>query len=1091
MLKIIFTLLTITILALPNIHIGEAKKASPAAKQFAFADIFKEGGVVHGTVIVENKNKEQFSIVAMADFNLQLVNEDSKKTVAKVSTDIIGRYYFPKVDPGKYKIVWDQQNGWAAGELKQSFELKNSILYADQIKLVAIKGNRVYTGIVTMNNGSAAFFNEYHGIQSMPVVLDISKTISQRTDVNGQFAISTIDREINVALKGSNSRSYSLQDKVHGSYGIKNTLPVLLGFELKNKNGVVVKYPKEREQLNLRALVQDLDGDALTYTWQFTGGIEKKYTGNNLNLVMPKGEGTIVAELLVEDGKGGYISGRHTIGYGQKKEIFSGIVQDKKSKKPVANVDVLVNNIAIKTNEYGHFRVLVPLAIKYNLLISKLGHTTYGQAFEQGQKGRIFFIRRLESTSVNSSNAIVLKDGNAVLSIPKNSLVDSKGKLPKGALTANFSILDIANNEFPGDFIGRDREGTSNLISYGMVEISFYNDAGNKFNLKKGAKATIELPVAGAKEKRILDKAPKTIPIWTYNPKTGEWDRNSYATLDLQKAAYIGTLDHFSTINMDQPGAATCIRVLTDPVLMNKYLRVSDVIGNGIDYATVKEVLIDNALSAIYRLPVSQKVRIEVLDGPGGTPVADVFIDVFDSAQPGLGWVVNANNEVQSGAALADLWPVYPYDVCPLTIHLKHQPNANPANPVVIPYYAFLSYKGIGDAVNAAAYYATIDQGNHRLTLDTWLTHNGYTIAPGLITYGTNADLTRYFNTAFLNNNDLGSGRDMHFLNYPDGTATAYVANYGKFDQNHDNADKAATRNFIAGDVIATVCMEWSPLDNAANQWIDDGGIPFNKEPGPVYSAGYLAKIQASSVTKFFVYTQTALGGVTTRQLSANLDGYQNKFVPNLCNTCHGGSPSAPFTGTHFRELDYRTYKLSGGRLHTAITNAERDAFKGQNDMVKTSGTSISSPAIKELIGIWYDDLDNVQQVAVPDFWKKSSFPFLDFPLVTDHPEKLYTNVVGKSCRTCHVAFDNGTGGGDLGFDHYQEYLDEKSTIAGYTTNITGFEIMPHSVITHRNFWTDTELEVDENGNDILGLPINRAHYLRKYFDSKWGLPIE
>lgn len=1091
MLKVIIAAIALSLFAIPNLLIHKNEAAPTAtSRQFTIADIFSDGSVIHGTVTVEKKYERNTSVVALADFKLRLVSMNTNTTVANVETDIFGRYYFPKVKPDTYVIEWDDQNGWAAGKTKQVFDIKDKILYADQIHPEAQENHTIYTGIIAMKNGSAAYFNEYYGIQSMPVIQNEDRSIKQRTDASGQFAISIKDRSINVVINANTQSSFALRRNEHGSYLFKNTIPVSLGFEFKNKLGKI-KYAKAGERTTLRALVQDLDGDALTYKWEITGAITKKMNGNTISLTMPKGEGTILAEVVAEDGKGGIAIDKYTIGYGQKYEIFSGIVQERKSNTVVTEADVNVNGKKLKTDANGFFRVLVPIANKYSVTISKLGYTTYGQAYENAQSGKLYTIRKLETRQVNTSNDIVLTDGQAQLSVPKNSLVDKSGKLPTGALNANFSILDITTNEFPGDFIGRDREGTKNLISYGMAEISFYDNQGQKFNLKKGAKAQLILPVAYGNNKRILEKAPTTIPIWTYNTATGEWDKNATATLDLQKGVYIGLLDHFSTINMDQPGVATCLRVLTDPELMNKYLRVSDVAGDGIDYATVKEVQINNALSAIYRIPVNQKVRIEVLDGPGGTPIADVLIDVFDNTQPGLGWVLNANNEVLSGAALADLWPVYPYETCPKTIHLKFQPNANPANPVT-DYNAFLFYKGIGSLANANTYYATVDQGNHRLTLSNWLTHNGYTIAPGGIVYGTNADATRYFNTAFLNNNDLGSGRDMHFLKNIDGTASAYVANYGKFDQNHANADKAANRDFIAGDVIATVCMEWSPLDNAANQWIDNLGVPFNKEAGPVFSPGYVAKVEASSITKFFVYTQVALGGGTVRQQSANLDGYQNKFVPNLCNNCHGGSPLAPFEGTHFRELDYRSYKLSGGRLHPAITVAEKNAFQGQNSIVKKNNTSlISSDAIKELIDIWYNDGDNVQQVAIPDNWKKTTFPG-QFPNAADHPERLYTNVVAKSCRTCHSAFDGSSGGFDLGFEHYDEFFNRKGPISYYSQNVSsGSVIMPHAAVTHRNFWTDIELEVNENGVDIGVVPINRANYLRHYIDTKWGAAIE
>ena len=80
----------------------------------------------------------------------------------------------------------------------------------------------------------------------------------------------------------------------------------------------------------------------------------------------------------------------------------------------------------------------------------------------------------------------------------------------------------------------------------------------------------------------------------------------------------------------------------------------------------------------------------------------------------------------------------------------------------------------------------------------------------------------------------------MIFLRRDDGTASSYVANYtesGLFDQNHDNADKAVNREFLAPDLIATVCMEWSPIDDAVNWYDPDGLNPFPKQNPPLLCA--------------------------------------------------------------------------------------------------------------------------------------------------------------------------------------------------------------------------------------------------------------
>ena len=62
--------------------------------------------------------------------------------------------------------------------------------------------------------------------------------------------------------------------------------------------------------------------------------------------------------------------------------------------------------------------------------------------------------------------------------------------------------------------------------------------------------------------------------------------------------------------------------------------------------------------------------------------------------QPGLGWVLNPNDEVEAGNAVANLWPDYPYDESPLVIHLKNLVDRD--NGLGPNYNSALSFKGIG-----------------------------------------------------------------------------------------------------------------------------------------------------------------------------------------------------------------------------------------------------------------------------------------------------------------------------------------------------------------------------------------------------------
>lgn len=337
------------------------------------------------------------------------------------------------------------------------------------------------------------------------------------------------------------------------------------------------------------------------------------------------------------------------------------------------------------------------------------------------------------------------------------------------------------------------------------------------------------------------------------------------------------------------------------------------------------------------------------------------------------------------------------------------------ASPVPTPGAEFLTFKGAGTPDQAAKYYKAVDPHDDRTTLGGWWAKNGF---------DQNGDASGEVRTSYLNNNDLGFGRDMHILKHPDGTVSAYVTNYGKPDQDPSNADLAAARADATR--VATVCMEYSPVED---------------------------EDQSRRVVKFFVY---AGGSVDSARLGfADLDGGGNKYVPNLCLNCHGGNfrvpPAAALTlgdvdmQSSFREFDLATLKYPGGR--DTPNDAEQALFKQQNLIVKGSDTAandpdnsfgISQPAIKDLINGWYAGGSPVQNKDyTPAGWAGG-------------PQPLYLNVVAKSCRTCHVALDTrDTGISWIAFADFSDPF-RRDQIINYTCDK---KKMPHAKITFENFW--------------------------------------
>ena len=309
--------------------------------------------------------------------------------------------------------------------------------------------------------------------------------------------------------------------------------------------------------------------------------------------------------------------------------------------------------------------------------------------------------------------------------------------------------------------------------------------------------------------------------------------------------------------------------------------------------------------------------------------------------------------------------------------------------------------------------------------------------------------------TSYLNNNDLGSGRDMHFLQHTDGSVSAYVTNYadpGHFNQNPSYADSALAQDPARRS--ATVCMEWSPVEG---------------------------QDQTQRIVKFFVFSGNGFGALATRQEGADLDGNGIKFVPDLCITCHGGTYSDPASPSfsdllamhaRFREFDLSTFKFPGGR--NVPNAAERAAFKQQNLIVRGNlADNISTPGIKDLVNGWYG-IDNFMDPHpsftgqytrwIPTAWDDQTSP----SNVNQSTAYLYRNVVAKSCRTCHVAFDSHDP--NFGFDWttFAQFNFWKSSIMASSPSSLVFgnnPSMPHSQITFRNFWSSR----NPSSEEVLG----------------------
>lgn len=1003
------------------------------------------GAGAHGSVFVRAPGAGPNGadrLVLVPDFELTLRNLGTGETAEPQRTDLFGRYMFPPVAPGTYELAWKEQRGWAAGKHPDEVVVTADTQYPRPVEIQPAKGLSVVTGRVRLADGGSPWYaSPFFGVLRFAQVAARGGAGGEAEPVRANFAG---DYALAVAPQGGfrleawsdgarataqpaapAPRAAQRRDRAPATTDLRldNRRPQLDAV-VARRGREVVRHARPGETIEVAALARDTDGDRLAYAWKSDSG--KLGSGEAaVSWALPERPGAYTAYVLVSDGRGGDTQGRVTIAVGARGDTFSGRIAGP-GGRPVGRAQVAVNGTSGVTAPDGSFQLVVPPARRYVLNVQAAGYAPQTRLFDRPSNGHVWKLVPVQVTTADPTRRIDLTDRRpalgkrrgATVTIPANALVDAAGKAPSGPLSAAVATLDLGADEAPGDWIARDGANEIGLVSYGLAFVEVTDAAGTKYNLAPGQSAEVSIPIPPS----MVATAPAQMPIWSLDPKDGYWKPLGTATLDAATASYKGKVPHFSTINMDQPGPVACLRVHSDTSIPTGLkLRVADVPGEGVEFATVKEVVLDGPLNAVYRIPASSRVKLTVLDA-GGTLLPNVILE--DGNTTGAIGVPLAGNQVDSGPANPDLWPLEPYGSCkPVTLKLDALWAGYPGSP-------FLTFKDFGaSAASADAYYAAVDPLSLRTTLAGWWSENGFDAAGGA---PAGPDYER---TSYLNDNDLGSGRDMHFLRHADGRLSAYVTNYsrgGPFDQNPVFADDAAADNQPG----ATVCMEYAPVEG-----------------------------DATPIVKFFVYA----GVGDTRQPAADLDGFGGKFVPNLCLNCHGGSyynPPAPTLaelnmGSSFRELDVATYKFPG--LRTTPNAAEQASFKKQNQLITATGAT--RLPIAALIDGWYAPAGTgltQDNSYTPTNW-------LGAP-----QQALYHDVIKVSCRTCHIAFVSGDDAGGLDWNRYDQVRPRRNDVRDYAIgpaiSDTAYRIMPHALVTYRNFW-------------IARVPAHRPAQLWNYSD--------
>lgn len=260
---------------------------------------------------------------------------------------------------------------------------------------------------------------------------------------------------------------------------------------------------------------------------------------------------------------------------------LSGIVRDA-SGTPIEGVSIVSGSSAATTNTDGFFefdqiQVVSVLNDRSVVRFSKAGYFDVVRSMDadddaaDGASWEVVMCKKENNdfTSIktySSSSDQTLQAGDMKIDMPQDGYkVDGTGASYTGKVKSEMVYLDPNNERFsemmPGGDLAAVRSDNSSaqLVSYGMTDLNMYAENGDKLQLKDGSKAKLTFPIPAG----MGENPPASIPLWSFNEKTGLWEEEGSAAL--QGNVYVGEVAHFSWVNLDYPESqATVYGHVTD-----------------------------------------------------------------------------------------------------------------------------------------------------------------------------------------------------------------------------------------------------------------------------------------------------------------------------------------------------------------------------------------------------------------------------------------------------------------------------------------------------------------------------------------------
>ena len=333
----------------------------------------------------------------------------------------------------------------------------------------------------------------------------------------------------------------------------------------------------ERATLAGRAL--DPDGSVVDLRWEQVAGLPvsiQESGRGTAQFLAPLVETTavLIFRLTVTDNGGATATGEATVTvapYGSLSVSVSGTVRSHASHAPVSGARVTVSQHSdgtphlvgeAVTDAGGAYALEVPARPgRLAVSVDAEGFAEQSKIVALGVAASSRIVH-LDLVPVQASQPFaaaegveVLVDGQPVVSLPANAVVNAAGEAHRGQAVASVAVLDPSKDPsaMPGDFLqwDADANAAAPIESYGAIDVRLAAADGAPLQLGSSSAAQVSIPLATG---RTPADAPTKMPLYYWSAELGYWVEEGQARLvetSEGRWGYVGAVTHFTTWNAD------------------------------------------------------------------------------------------------------------------------------------------------------------------------------------------------------------------------------------------------------------------------------------------------------------------------------------------------------------------------------------------------------------------------------------------------------------------------------------------------------------------------------------------------------------